>query len=342
MQPRITVWSSILAAVTERAKIIQLGNPLPTYDSPLQFAEEIAMIDMISEGRLVSGIVRGAGQEQICLNANPAYNRERFDEAHDLLVKTFTEDGPFSWEGEHYQYRVVNPWARPLQKPHPRIWVPGVFSAETLEWAARHRYPYISLNTPLHLTGQLWEIYDNAAREVGYEPGPENRGYLLRVHVQDTEEKALECAREFMWMQGQFTGVGHPYWVSPSGYGSPERRLLYTKLANGLIPRINAASFEEQLASHEIVAGTPDQVIAALRVVLETCRPSILMLWGNDGKVGHPDAMRCIELTGQEVLPALREMGDELGLHDPIALDTPVSLAYTPPDQLRASQGTAV
>jgi LmbE family N-acetylglucosaminyl deacetylase len=82
------------------------------------------------------------------------------------------------------------------------------------------------------------------------------------------------------------------------------------------------------------VAGTPDQVIAALRVVLETCRPSILMLWGNDGKVGHPDAMRCIELTGQEVLPALREMGDELGLFDPIALDTPVSLAYTPPDQL--------
>jgi hypothetical protein len=143
-------------------------------------------------------------------------------------------------------------------------------------------------------------------------------------------------------MQGQFTGVGHPYWVSPSGYGSPDRRLLYTKLANGLIPRINAASFEEQLASHEIVAGTPDQVIAALRVVLETCRPSILMLWGNDGKVGHPDAMRCIELTGQEVLPALREMGDELGLHDPFALDTPVSLAYTPPDQLRASTGTPV
>jgi alkanesulfonate monooxygenase SsuD/methylene tetrahydromethanopterin reductase-like flavin-dependent oxidoreductase (luciferase family) len=250
------------------------------------------------------------------------------------LIKTFTDDGPFSWEGEHYQYRVVNPWARPLQKPHPRIWVPGVFSAETLEWAARHRYPYISLNTPLHLTGQLWDIYDSAARGAGYEPGPENRGYLLRVHVQDTEEKALECAREFMWMQGQFTGVGHPYWVSPSGYGSPERRLLYTKLANGLVPRINAASFEEQLASHEIVAGTPDQVIAALRVVLETCRPSILMLWGNDGKVGHPDAMRCIELTGQEVLPALREMGDELGLRDPFELDTPISLQFTPPEQL--------
>ncbi|HEV8298042.1 MAG TPA: LLM class flavin-dependent oxidoreductase [Acidimicrobiales bacterium] len=330
MQPRITVWSSILAAVTKNVKIVQLGNPLPTYDSPLAFAEEIAMIDMISEGRLVSGIVRGAGQETIALNANPAFNRDRFNEAHDLLVKIFTEDGPFAWEGEHYQYRVVNPWARVLQKPHPRIWVPGVFSPETIEWSAEHRYPYISLNTPLHLTGQLWSIYDDAARRVGYEPGPENRGYLLRVHVQDTTEKALAGGREFMWMQGEFTGVGYPYWVNPPGYGSPSKRLDYARYANAGVFKSRAAPFEDQLRTREIVAGTPERVIEELRVVLETCRPSILMLWGNDGKVPHEDSMRCIELMGREVLPALREIGDELGLHDPFELDTPVSLKFTP------------
>ena len=333
MQPQIVVWSSILAAVTKNVKIVQLGNPLPIYDNPLQFVEQIAMLDMISEGRLVAGIVRGAGQETIVMNANPAYNRERFNEAHDLVVKAMVEDGPFAWEGEHYQFRVVNPWARVLQKPHPRIFVPGVLSPETIAWAAQHRYPYISLNTPLHLTGQLWEIYDEAARRVGYEPGPENRGYLLRVHVADTREKALANAREFMWMQGEFTGIGHPYWVSPSGYGSPERRLMYTQLANAPITGSRKAPFEEQLATREIVAGTPDEVIAELRVVLETCRPSILMLWGNDGKVSHEDSLRCIELTGREVLPALREIGDELGLHSPFELDTPVSLQFTPPEQ---------
>jgi alkanesulfonate monooxygenase SsuD/methylene tetrahydromethanopterin reductase-like flavin-dependent oxidoreductase (luciferase family) len=313
MQPRITVWSSILAAVTKRVKIVQLGNPLPTYDSPLMFAEEIAMIDMISQGRLVSGIVRGAGQETICLNANPAYNRERFNEAHDLLIKIFTEDGPFHWEGEHFQYRVVNPWA------------------------AEHRYPYISLNTPLHLTGALWNTYDEAARRVGYEPGPENRGYLLRVHVADTDEQARENAREFMWMQGQFTGVGHPYWVNPSGYTSPSRRLDFAKFANGGVFKSRAAPYEDQLRTHEIVAGSPETVIRELRVVLETCRPSILMLWGNDGNISHEASKRCIELTGREVIPALREMGDELGLHDPFELDTPVSLKYTPPEQLRST-----
>jgi alkanesulfonate monooxygenase SsuD/methylene tetrahydromethanopterin reductase-like flavin-dependent oxidoreductase (luciferase family) len=335
MQPRITVWSSILAAITSRVKIVQLGNPLPVYDSPLQFAEEIAMIDMISQGRLVAGIVRGAGQESICLNANPAFNRERFAEAHDLLVKILTEPGPLSWEGEHYQYRVLNPWARPLQKPHPRIWVPGVMSPETIIWSAEHRYPYIALNTPMYLTGQLWETYDEAARRVGYEPGPENRGYLLRVHVQDTEAKAMEGAHQFMWMQGEFTGVGHPYWTGPSGYGSPKQRSAFAQRANGLLPKNLAAPFEKQLQDMEIVAGTPAQVIDRLRVIMERCRPGIFALWGNDGRVSHRDSLRCIELLGKEVVPALREIGRELGLHDPFELNTPVSLQFTPREQLR-------
>jgi alkanesulfonate monooxygenase SsuD/methylene tetrahydromethanopterin reductase-like flavin-dependent oxidoreductase (luciferase family) len=336
MQPRITVWSSILAATTKHSWIVQLGNPLPMYDSPLAFVEEVAMIDMISEGRLIAGIVRGAGQEAICVNAPSAFNRERFHEAHDLFVKAMAEDGPFPWEGEHYQYRVVNPWVRVLQKPHPRIWVPGVFSPETIEWAAEHRYPYIALNTPMHLTPELWTTYDEAARRVGYEPGPENRGYLLRVHVQDTQAKADEGGRQFMWMQGEFTGIGHPTWVNPPGYGSASRRLMYAKLANGLLDRPVKPPYEQQVATREIVAGTPSRVLDELWVILETCRPSILMLWGNDGKVDHTDSLRCIELLGERVVPELRKMGDELGLHDPISLGTPVSLQFTPPDQLGA------
>ena len=135
-------------------------------------------------------------------------------------------------------------------------------------------------------------------------------------------------------MQGEFTGIGHPYWTSPAGYGSSARRLDYAKMANSEIRGSRASRFEKQLAAREIVAGTPDEVIRELRVVLETCRPSILMLWGNDGGVNHDDSLRCIELMGTEVLPALRDMGDELGLHDPFELDSPISLALTPPDEL--------
>ena len=146
------MFAAILAATTKRVKIVILGNPLPLTENPVQLAEELAMIDMISKGRLVSGFVRGGGQEQLANGVNPAFNRERFIEAHDLVQKTWTVPGPFRWEGTHYQQRVVNPWAVPLQKPYPRVWIPGVLSKETVIWTAQQRYPYIALNTSIEAT----------------------------------------------------------------------------------------------------------------------------------------------------------------------------------------------
>src|SRR5207244_4933401 len=58
-----------------------------------------------------------------------------------------------------YQHRVVNPWAVPLQKPHPRVWIPGVLSKETIVWAAKKRYPYIALSTAIDATKKIWELY---------------------------------------------------------------------------------------------------------------------------------------------------------------------------------------
>ena len=332
MQSKINIFASLLAGMTKRVKIVLLGTPLPVCDNPVRLAEEIAMIDLISKGRLVSGIVRGAGQEQIATNANPAYNRERFEEAHDLLIKTWSVPGPFRWEGNHYQFRVVNPWVLPLQKPHPRIWVPGVVSRETVVWAAEQRYPYIALNTTIEATQAIWKIYGEAAARVGYKSGRENRGYLIRCHVAETEEKAIKNAREFLWMQGEFLGLAPPVWANPSGYGSPATRRQRLEARKRVIP-----SFEQQLEMMQIIAGTPEQVVKKLRILLEGTRPSILALWGNDGMVNHEDSMTCIRLLGQEVMPALREIGKELELFSPIELNTPVSLAATPQHELTPS-----
>ena len=328
MQAKTNVFASILAAVTKRVKIVILGNPLPLADNPVRLAEELGMIDMISKGRLVSGFVRGGGQEQLATGVNPAFNRERFEEAHDLIVKTWSQPGPFRWEGTHYQHRVVNPWVVPLQKPHPRIWIPGVLSKETVIWTAKHRYPYICLNTSVEATKKIWETYDAAAAEVGYTPGPENRGYLIRVHVSDTEEKAVENAKKFLWMQGEFTGLAHPVWSSPSGYFSPTQRRGFVEFATGraVSPRGNP-TFEEQRENMMIICGTPDTVVAKLKYIMEETRPGIMAFWGNDGNVSVEDAKTCIRLLGQEVMPQLREYGKKLGLNSPFDGDIPVSLA---------------
>src|SRR6201995_5883744 len=203
MQSTCNIFAAILAAVTKRTKIVLLGNPLPLAENPVRLAEELAMIDMVSKGRLVSGFVRGDGQEQLATGVNPAYNRERFQEAHDLIVKAWTVPGPFRWEGKHYHQRVVNPWALPLQQPHPRIWIPGAISPETVVFAAEHRYPYFALNTSIKDTQDIFVLYDKVAEEAGYVAGTENKGYLVRFHVGETDEKALKAARNFLWMQSE-------------------------------------------------------------------------------------------------------------------------------------------
>jgi len=288
----------------------------------VRLAEELAMIDMISKGRLVAGIVRGGGQESLAAGVNPAYNRERFQEAHDLITAAWTREGPFRWEGTHFQHRVVNPWAVPLQKPYPRIWVPGVLSQETIIWAAQQRYPYIALNTSIEATKKIWEVYDRVALETGYEAGPENRGYLQQVHVSDSEEKAEKNARQFLWMQGEFTGLAHPVWSSPSGYFSPEQRRQFVEFAVGraVSPR-GRPTFEQQVRDGRVVFGTPKTVIPKIRTVLETLRPGTIFFWDGDGAMDHNDAMRSLRLMGEEVIPACREMAKELDLPGPFDID---------------------
>ncbi len=220
----MNVEASILARITKRVRIILLGNPLPVTGNPLRMAEELAMIDMISHGRLVTGWVRGAGSEQFATNANPGFNREYFNEAHDLVVQAWTRPGPWRYEGQHFHYRFVDPWALPLQKPHPPIWIPGLLSPETVVWCAQHRYPYIALATFLEPTVELWNIYRDAAAKEGYQVGPENFGYLQKVFVAETDEKARELAQ---WDMFGGAGIGYslfgkPQWMFPPGYNSKD------------------------------------------------------------------------------------------------------------------------
>ena len=316
--------AAILARITKKPKIVLLGNPLPIFDNPIRLAEELAEIDMISRGRLVSGFVRGTGVESLATNTNPLFNRERFEEAHDLLIKTWTTPGPFRWEGKHYQFRVVNPFQTPLQKPHPPIWIPGTGSPETLVWCAERHYPYLFLETDHRGTQDMMEIYAETARQHGYEPGPEHFGYLVRIHVQDTDEKAREVGKGYM--EGNI-GVGRvPLprdYQSPVGYGSASRDPRFLRLREQIrsdpfrVGGLDSAAYDDILDSKRWIIGSPDTVISQLREVLAQMRPGILAVWTNDGTINHEDSMRCLELMGQEVLPALREIGEELELTDP-------------------------
>jgi alkanesulfonate monooxygenase SsuD/methylene tetrahydromethanopterin reductase-like flavin-dependent oxidoreductase (luciferase family) len=317
--------AAVLARITRKPKIVLLGNPLPIFDNPLRLAEELAEIDMMSHGRLVSGFVRGTGVESWATNTNPIHNRERFQEAHDLVIKAWTTPGPFRWEGKHYHFRVVNPFQVPMQKPHPPVWIPGVGSPETLVWSAQHRYPYIYLETDAESTVQMMTIYGHVARQLGYEAGPQHFGYLWRIHVQDTDEKASEAGKGFLIGNAGVGRVPMPVdFMAPPGYNlrsqlSPEVAELYKKPLrhDPLYGGVDAANWEQVTAANRVVVGSPKTVIRKIKEGLELLRPGILGVWSNDGTIGHEDSMRSLKLMKEEVLPALHEIAKELDLPGP-------------------------
>ena len=311
LMPSVNVIGAALAKLTKQGKIVFLGNVLPIHENPVRVAEEIAMIDMISGGRVICGFVRGIGQESMATNANPVFNRERFAEAHDLIIKTWTTPGPFRWEGKHYHLRVVNPWVLPLQKPHPPVWIPGVVSPESVEFAARHGYPYIALAPPLDLIGDIYDLYDDVAREEGYTPTEQNRGYAVRVVVADSDERAYEEGKNFFWQLGTSFGVAPRHWQTPPGYlsraasqGSRQQRRQTTR---NVTPGGPSLSYEEAHATYQIVTGSPDTVIKKLKDIADVVNPGNMVLWGREGPMSHQTAMRCIDLLTQEVIPAIKE-----------------------------------
>ncbi|MCY3921885.1 MAG: LLM class flavin-dependent oxidoreductase [Chloroflexi bacterium] len=345
----MNVEAAILARITKRAKIVLLGNVLPIWDDPLWLAEELAEIDMISRGRLVSGWVRGTGRESVAHNSASPFNWERYQEAHDFIVKAWTTPGPFRWEGEHFQYRYVNPWARPYSDPHPPIWIPGVMSRNTVKWAAERRYPYIMLATEMEPTKQSFEYYRECALEAGYEAGTQHTGYVFKIHVDETEELAEATARKFLqgpsnpFLEGN-QGKVRPFLQSLPGLTSrtdvlPTSQIPALAASRGRVELQKALErrkqeqgepeeqpekkdpFKEQVDKQAIIHGTPTTVLPKIRNILEQIRPGAIFFWDADGSMDHEDAMRSLRLMGEEVLPAVREMGAELALEGAFEID---------------------
>ena len=313
MMPSVNVIGSVLARTTKKGKIVFLGNVLPIHENPLRVSEEIAMIDILSGGRVICGFVRGLGQESLATNVNPIYNRERFDEAHNVIIKAWTTPGPFRWEGKHYHYRVVNPWVMPLQKPHPPIWIPGVASPESIVWAAKHKYPYVALAPPINLVEVIFDVYRKAAEEDGWTATSENRGYAIRVNVADTDEAAYENGKHFYWQLGTSFGIAPPHWQAPPGYvsrataqGAREQARLGSQ-PHSITPGGPKLPYEDAQETYQVITGRPETVIKKLKHVIDLIDPGYVVFWGREGLMPHDVAMRSIDLMTQEVIPAIKE-----------------------------------
>ena len=174
----------------------------------------------------------------------------------------------YNYEGKYYHYRVVNPWVLPIQQPHPPIWFPGLSSPESVVWAARHQHPYMNLGSLLEHTELLRQVYVDTAKEVGFQPAPEHFGYLLRVLVADTDEKAQDIGRTFMWTEDH-RNKGPREHNDPPGYQSRQAVQIQRTLpgAGGFVRRM---SYEELQAVDNVIVGSPDTVAKKLTSIIDS------------------------------------------------------------------------
>ena len=198
LMPSPVVTAAALSRRVRKAKIAILGNAFGLREHPLTLAEEHAMIDSITGGRLISGMVRGIGAEYHSMGANPATSHERFHEAHDLVIQAWTRPGPFAFHGKHYHFEYVNCWPRPYQRPHPPIWCPSTGSSETIEWAAHpdRRYVYLQNYSPVKSVANFLNGYRQVAEQkYGYTAKSEQIGWAAPIYVAETDERARDEAK---------------------------------------------------------------------------------------------------------------------------------------------------
>ncbi|GAA5164279.1 LLM class flavin-dependent oxidoreductase [Pseudonocardia eucalypti] len=311
--PDPNVMASHIVARTSKIRVGIVGNALPLHDNPLRVAESVAMLDVISGGRIISGFVRGTGMEYHSLRANPATSRERFWEAHDLIVKAWADDGPFDWQGKHFDIPYVNPWPRPLQKPHPPIWLPGQGSFETIREAAKRRYPFMMVFAPLSFTKVNYDMYRKAAAEFGYEPAPEQLAFCVPTYVAETEAKAHEETREhMMWLFSRGLKIPDYHWLPP-GYlsGQSLRGMIAGKRKFGIKDHVDL-TYQDLLDEQYILVGTPAQVAEKLAAYTEDLGAGIHV--GSSMQVGDMPSWKVeknMTLFAEEVMPLFRPPGNQ-------------------------------
>jgi alkanesulfonate monooxygenase SsuD/methylene tetrahydromethanopterin reductase-like flavin-dependent oxidoreductase (luciferase family) len=296
LTPNPMVMAGALTQIVRRAKIAVLGPTIPILN-PVRVAEEFAMVDTMSGGRLVAGMMRGTPNEYVTYNINPAESRARFAEALQLIRRCWTETQPFGWLGRYYQYRTIAIWPRPVQKPHPPIYMSGS-SPEAGTFAAQNHLGLGFAFTTVPLAVKAADHYRAEARKAGWEPTPDDVIYRAAFHVAPTDEEAfadMSALPPRVSLTHQNVAVSSA--VAESGYYGSDAGQLTRNMTRQLSERIELG---------QVLVGSPDTVLSQVRRVREILGAGIL-----DLVVGvqlGEKTMRSIELFGSKVLPRMREM----------------------------------
>ena len=311
LMPSPNLMAAALSRRTSRAALVVLGNSLALYNPPLRVAEEFAMLDTMSGGRLVAGFPVGTSMDtNFGYGVNPATLRYRYYEAHDLVMQAWTRPETFAFNGKYTQLRYVNIWPRPLQEPHPPVWIPGGGSLETWEWTARLNYVYCYLSYYGYKRGQatmngFWQTLEKQ----GVDDNPYRAGFFQLVCVSETDEAA---EREYLEHVDYFYRRCLHVW---EGFAeAPGYRTLKT-LQAGVRSQLGdqarkirqSLDWKKYVNEGYIIAGSPATVREQLAECVQKLRVGHLMVLLQIGSMPKELVFKNTELFGKEILPYMRD-----------------------------------
>jgi alkanesulfonate monooxygenase SsuD/methylene tetrahydromethanopterin reductase-like flavin-dependent oxidoreductase (luciferase family) len=294
--------ASAIIPQTRNAKICVWGTP-PNLEYPNRLAEEYAMLDVMSEGRLEVAFPLGTGMEYWANPINPTTARERHKESIAIILQAWTQDGPTKFFGEFYTYRFLNPWPRPYQKPHPPCYIVGTGSPETVELAAELGFGYSAVFVTKQRALELNRKLRERAASYGRTIRPDQLPLGVITYVAETKQKAEDEGIEHIRYFFEDALRTTPEFLNPPGYISVEQLKIRAALADKLHGKFDFDAVNEAFFC---AVGTPDQVVDQLSQWGETMGTNHFNLMAAVGNMPNWKVVKNLSLIAEEVIPRMR------------------------------------
>ena len=315
LMPSPNLIASVLSRTTSNGALIVLGNSLALYQPPVRVAEEMAMLDVMSKGRLVAGFPVGTSMDTtLSYGQTPITLREKHSEAHDLIMKAWSNREPFIFNGKYNQLRYVNIWPRPLQQPHPPVWIPGSGSLETWDWVLDRNYVYCFLSYFGYLRGlRVVNGFWDRVAERGLDDNPHRLGVLQLVCVSETDQSAeQEYAEHVKYFYRKMLRIHPPYAEAP-GYRSINsiRESIRPQIGEEAQKAAGELEWKDFIEQGHVIAGSPETVRDQLVEAAKMLRVGHLMCLLHIGSMPKELTLMNTELFAKEVMPAVKNLWTE-------------------------------
>lgn len=312
LMPSPNIMAATLSRRTDDCALVVLGDSIALYNPPLRVAEEFAMLDVLSGGRLVAGFPVGTSMDtNYCYGTVPALTREKYAEAHDLIRQAWAADEPFAFNGRYTKLRYVNCWPKPVQKPLPPVFIPGGGSVETYDFCLDHDYVYCYLSFSGYLRAKaLMDGYWRRVEERGKDLSPYRAGFAQTICVAETDAEA-----ERLYAKHVDYFYNRCLHVFPGFADAPGYRTIKT-IQSGALSQYarqdySTLSWKDLVDGGHVIAGSPDTVAERMQDLIRGLRVGNIFALIHVGDMPDEVTRHSTRLFAEKVMPRLRGIWGE-------------------------------